>query len=84
MEHPRQADGLEINEAANGYVIFDSGRDRIHYLNHTAVLILELCNGELSAEEIAAFLQEAYSLPDAPMAEVQAYVLRLTEEGLVA
>jgi hypothetical protein len=81
--YPRQVEGLEISQAANGYVIFDAGRDRVHYLNHTAVVVLELCNGTLSPEDIAAYLQDVYSLPEPPLAEVGAYVTRLTEEGLV-
>lgn len=79
----RSADGLQISQAASGYVVFDESRDRVHYLNHTAVLILELCDGELSPEDIAAYLQEAYSLSEPPTTEVEAYLARLAEEGLV-
>ena len=64
-------------------MVFDESRDRVHYLNHTAVLILELCDGELSPEDIAAYLQEAYSLSEPPTTEVEAYLARLAEEGLV-
>lgn len=81
---PSKVEGLEVSEAANGFVVFDSRRDRVHYLNHTAVLILELCTGEMSAVDIADFLQEAYSLAEAPVTDVEAYITRLAEEGLVA
>lgn len=81
--YPCQVDGLEISQAASGYVVFDAARDRVHYLNHTAVLILELCNGDLSPEDVAAYLKDVYSLPEPPLAEVRSSVARLAEEGLV-
>lgn len=80
---PVKVAGLELNEAASGFVVFDSSRDRIHYLNHTATLILELCTGDLSATDIADALQEAYALPESPITEVEATLDRLRTEGLV-
>jgi hypothetical protein len=56
----------------------------VHYLNHTATIVLELCNGENSAGEIAALLQSAYDLPQPPDAEVAACLQQLTGEGLLA
>lgn len=80
---PCRIDGLEVTPAANGFSIFDASRDRVHYLNHTAAIILELCSGENSVEDIAAYLQDAYALPEPPLAEVASYVARLSEEGLI-
>ena len=80
---PRPAEGIEINQVEDGYVIYDPGRDRVHYLNHTAVLLLELCNGELAARELPPLLQEAYGLAEPPMAEVAECLEKLFEEGLV-
>ena len=80
---PRQIENLQIDQAANGFVIFDASRERVHYLNHTAALILQLCSGENSETDIAGYLQEAYALPEPPAAEVAAYVTRLAEEGLI-
>ena len=80
---PKQIDGLEIGNAADGYVVFHAARDRVHYLNHTAILILELCNGENSAQDIADFLQSSYSLGDIPLTDVQACVDSLIREGLI-
>ena len=80
---PRPADGIEINQVEDGYVIYDPARDRVHYLNHTAVLLLELCNGELAARELPALLQEAYGLTEPPTTEVAECLEKLFEEGLV-
>src|SRR5262249_35525069 len=43
-QHPRHIEGLEINPVEDGFMIYRPDADRVHYLNHTAVLILELSN----------------------------------------
>ena len=80
---PRPAEGIEISEVADGYVIYDPKQDRVHYLNQTAVVILELCNGQVTAGELASLIQDAYDLPEPPAEEVADCVQRLIEEGLV-
>jgi hypothetical protein len=80
---PRPVEGIEVNQVEDGYVIYDPARDRVHYLNHTAVLLLELCNGQLAARELPALLQEAYGLPEPPETEVAECLAKLLEEGLV-
>ena len=81
---PKLVSGIEINKVADGYIVYQPSRDRVHYLNHTATIVLELCNGENSPAEIAGLLQSAYDLPQAPEAEVAACLKQLTSEGLVA
>jgi hypothetical protein len=80
---PQQIDGLEVNRMADGYVIYEAGRDRVHYLNHTAVLVLEMCNGRVTADEMPALLKQAYDLAEPPTAEVAACLARLRDEGLI-
>ncbi len=82
--HPRQVEGLEISSAADGFVVFDPDRDRVHYLNHTAILILELCDGENSVADIAGFLRDSYALPTPPLDEVRECVDNFVREGLAA
>jgi hypothetical protein len=83
-ELPKLVSGVEINKVADGYIIYQPSRDRVHYLNHTATIVLELCNGKNSPAEIAGLLQSAYELPEPPEAEVAACLQQLTSEGLVA
>ena len=47
--YPKTTQGLEINAVDDGYIVYQSERDRVHYLNQTAALILELCNGRNAA-----------------------------------
>jgi hypothetical protein len=42
--------GLEIQLTDEGAVVEDSTRDRVHFLNPTAALVLSLCDGSLHPE----------------------------------
>jgi hypothetical protein len=80
---PVAADGIEIVPTADGYVVYDEGRDRIHYLNHTAALVLEFCTGENTDAEIVHMLQLAYELPEPPEDETHECLTHLRTEGLI-
>jgi hypothetical protein len=82
--YPRCVAGVQVNEVTDGYVVYDPHRERIHYLNHTAVVVLELCTGTVRAGDLPAMLQTAYGLPEAPQAEVAACLRKLFDEGLVS
>ena len=81
---PRVAEGIEINVLSDGYVIYDPKQDRVHYLNRTAVLILELCNGQIAAGELPALVQTAYELAEPPFDDVSNCLALLLREGLVS
>ena len=80
---PWRAEGLEIEPAGDGCVVYQPERDRVHYLNHTAALLLELATGEATGGELGAFLAQAYSLPEPPRDDVAAGLAELLREGLV-
>lgn len=82
--HPLRAEGIEVVPSADGYVVYDSAHDRVHYLNHTAALVLEFATGENSDAEITRMLQVAYDLPAPPTREVHDCLEQLRDEGLVS
>jgi Coenzyme PQQ synthesis protein D (PqqD) len=82
-QHPRHVDGLDINPVEDGFMIYLPGADRVHYLNHTAVLILELSNGGNTPARIATLLKNAYGLPRAPEHEVTETLRKMADEGLI-
>jgi hypothetical protein len=82
-EFPKIAEGIDINEVEDGYVIYQGEKDKVHYLNKTAVLVLEACTGENSASDIVTIVKDAYNLEDAPEKEVSDCLKSLFEEGLV-
>lgn len=81
--NPVRADGIEVNEVADGYVVYHRARDRVHYLNHTAALVLEFCTGDNEASEIVRMLRAAYELPQPPEREIAECLEQLQKEGLV-
>lgn len=80
---PKRTLGLEINPMPDGYMVFDPSLDRIHYLNPTSALILELCDGANSVAEIAAAVGDCFGLTDAPLAVTTVCIQQLTLENLV-
>jgi hypothetical protein len=49
-----KAPDLEINGAADGYIVYQPDRDRVHYLNQT---VLELCNGRNAEADLPELLR---------------------------
>ncbi|HUH95200.1 MAG TPA: PqqD family protein [Casimicrobiaceae bacterium] len=80
---PERAPGIEIREVSDGYVAYDAGRDRLHFLNATAMMLLELCDGRLQARELPELIAAAYRLSAPPAAEVGACLDQLLAEGLL-
>ena len=74
---------LDVNAVADGYVIYDAERDRVHYLNPTAVILLELCNGQIKTKELPELVRSLYELPETPTKDVHECLEKLLEEGLV-
>lgn len=80
---PQKAPDLEVISSDAGFVVFQPSRDRVHYLNHTALLVLELANGKNSPRTTATLIQDAYGLTAAPVAEVDAILAEMQRERLV-
>ena len=79
----RKVGDLEVREVVDGYVIYQPALERVHYLNHTAVIVLELCTGENDPAAITAFVQTAFDLPEPPTAAIDACLGQLRREQLV-
>jgi hypothetical protein len=76
-------EGLEITHAPDGYVIYDAAAEKVHYLNPTAGVVYELCDGATSARAIGDFLKAAYELEAAPLDMVRDCLISLLDQGLV-
>ena len=83
MKKPAQAEGLEIYPEADGYVVYQPRRDKVHFLNHTAVFLLELCNGEHDVGEIGEIFRETFSPAEDPGEAVAALLKQFTDEELL-
>jgi hypothetical protein len=81
---PTTAQGLETNEVADGYIVYQPAADRVHYLNHTAAILLELCNGKNKVADMPELIRLAFDLSAPPIDEVHECLDRLIKEGLVS
>jgi hypothetical protein len=78
-----KAPDIEINEVADGYIVYQPGRDRVHYLNQTAAVVLELCNGRDTENDLPELLRLAWDLAVPPVEEVTECLESLRKEGLI-
>ena len=81
--NPLQVEGLEIHEQPDGCVVYQHSREKVHFLNHTAVVLLELCNGKHSMEEIREIYAATFKRSEAPAQEIAALIEQLVAEELV-
>ena len=77
------APGLEVSQMADGIVVYQPERERVHYLNPTAALVFDLCRDTKSPAAIAAYLQDAFPLAHPPHADVANCIQQLLVEGLI-
>lgn len=84
MPFMQQVPGLDVNEVQDGYVVYQPEQDRVHYLNPTASVIFEFCDGLQSDNEIIASVATAFELPAERHAEIRACLSNLQAEGLIA
>jgi hypothetical protein len=81
-DRPKKSDDLEVDEVEDGFVVYQPDRERVHYLNPTANLILELCDGTLTATQIAELIAQTFDLAVPPSQEVDEALAKLEAEGL--
>jgi hypothetical protein len=80
---PVRVSGLEVNEVADGLVVYQADGERVHYLNNTAAVVFELCTGENTEGEIAALLGGAFELAKVPNGEVRRCLDHLRDQGVI-
>jgi hypothetical protein len=74
---------LEIDQADDGFIVYQAERDRVHYLSPCAVLVLELCTGSNTTETIVELLARVYGSEQVPEAAVRETLAQLWEAGLI-
>lgn len=80
---PVRAEGLEINVMHDGVVVYQRDHEKIHYLNHTAGLVLELCDGRHKPADLAAILGTTYGLAQPPHDDVISCLQDLQAKELI-
>ena len=76
-----RAEDLDVNEVPDGYIIYQTAADRVHYLNNTAAVVFELCDGARGAGDIVSRVSKMFD--GASESEIEACIESLLKEGLV-
>jgi hypothetical protein len=84
LSNPIRRDGLEIDEAEDGLIIFDPSEDMVHHLNPSAAIIFDLCDGSRDLDAIAALLGEIYELGSSPREDALVGLRGLAERTLIS
>jgi PqqD family protein of HPr-rel-A system len=80
---PVPTEGLEVHDVEDGLVVYDTATSRVHYLNATATLVFEVCDGTRSADAIVELVASTWG-PDEPnLEQVRACLGQLRAEGVV-
>lgn len=82
-DRPKQVNGLEINEVADGVVVYQKDKDRVHYMNKIASMVLQLCDGETPTTDFPLLFQDVFELDAPPHEEIHDCLEKLFDEGLV-
>ncbi len=76
--------GQELTPVPDGYMIYKSTTEKVHYLNPTASIHYELCGAGYSVERMGGFLKQAYALEHEPFDMVHEGLVSLVAEDLVS
>lgn len=79
----RRENAVDISELPDGYMVTDTKRGRVHYLNSVAAIVFELCDGTQPAGKMVELLKREFSLASAPEDQVVSCLATLMKEGLV-
>jgi hypothetical protein len=84
LANPIRREGLEIDEAEDGLIVFDPGEDMVHHLNPSAAVIFDLCDGSRDLDAITALLGEIYELATPPREDALVGLRGLAERKLIS
>jgi hypothetical protein len=79
-----RARNLEIHDVPDGYIIYNPDQDRVHYLNKTAAIIFEFCDGSRATDDIVQRVATAFELAPSAHDEIREGLASLLQEGLVS
>lgn len=78
-----KAEGYEVIEVDDGFVINDGTREQVHFMNATGAIVYELCDGRTSVGDIVQFIDQTFSLKASSSNDVFACLGALADKGLV-
>ncbi|MDX6330390.1 MAG: hypothetical protein QOI83_2773 [Streptomycetaceae bacterium] len=82
-ERPVRAEGIEVNEVADGLLVYQAEPECVHQLNNTAAIVFELCDGTNTVADISNQLAEAFGLNGLPAGLAEGCIADLQSKGIV-
>jgi len=79
----QQTAGCEVSHMPDGYVVYQSDREMVHYLNPAAAMVYELVGQKQPLDGIADYMKASFALPATPCNEVAACLEKLIAENLI-
>jgi PqqD family protein of HPr-rel-A system len=82
---PRVSDAVAVVPIDGEAVVYDhQAGGQIHYLNHSAALVLALCDGSATMHQIARAIADVYEMPvDEVEPQVRSAVASLRQVGVL-
>src|SRR5438093_4341488 len=81
---PRARDEVAVCDIDGEAVVYDPNGSELHYLNHSAALVLDLCDGEASMKDMATAIADVYEMPAADIEkQVRSTVRQLQARNLL-
>jgi hypothetical protein len=78
-----RASGLDVHEVPDGYIVYQGTKDNVCYLNKTAAIVFEFCDGKLNDDEIVLRVAKMFDLQSSAHAEIRDCISSLVKEGLI-
>jgi len=63
--HPQRIHSVHVESIDGELCVYDTARQRVHSLNHTAAFVWQRCDGHTAPAEIASALAAEISIDDA-------------------
>lgn len=60
---PRAADRITVVDVDGEAVVYDPSGVQLHYLNRSAALVLDLCDGHSTIREMSEAIADVYKIP---------------------
>jgi Trypsin-co-occurring domain 2/Coenzyme PQQ synthesis protein D (PqqD) len=82
-ERPARAGGLEVQEVADGLMVYQAEPECVHQLNNTAAVVFELCDGHNTVPEISEQLAAAFGHNGVPADAAYSCIADLWSKGVI-
>jgi hypothetical protein len=82
-ERPARAGGLEVQEVADGLMVYQAEPECVHQLNNTAAVVFELCDGSNTMPEISEQLAAAFGHNGVPAGAAYSCIADLWSKGVI-